>query len=230
MFVRPRVPAHREARRSATAFARAGSLVVLLLSLHTGCALMFPTEAGEDLPHFNHQAPSAGEAAPEIDARNLEGDLVDLSQLIGDRPVVLQLGSHSCPVYRYRRFDIFDLQHEYGDRVGFVVVYTREAHPVGSPSPYREEEWLTFPNWITNTRVTQPGTMSGRLARAAWSSRELKREDHILVDEIANRTWSNYGAAPSAAFVIDRDGCVVLSQPWVEPQGIRTALDRLLSD
>lgn len=65
---------------------------------------------------------------------------MDLSAIIGEQPVVLQLGSHSCPVYRYRRFDIFALQREYADRADFVVVYTQEAHPVRSDSPYRDEE------------------------------------------------------------------------------------------
>lgn len=202
--------------------------LVAVLILQSGCALMFPTEAGEDLAHFDEQAPQAGQPAPELDVRNLQGERVDLSAIIGNRPVVLQLGSHSCPVYRYRRFDLFDLQREYADRADFVVIYTQEAHPVGSDSPYRDEEWLSFPNWITNTRVTQPTSLNERLARADWSRRELARDDRILVDGMENRTWSNYGAAPSAAFVIDRDGRVVLAQPWVEPDGIRSALDELL--
>jgi hypothetical protein len=50
----------------------------------------------------------------------------------------------------------------------------------------------------------------------------------LLVDKFNNHTWTAYGQAPSAAFVIDTDGTVVLSQPWVEPRGIRDALDTLL--
>lgn len=207
-----------------------GFLVALVMFVHSGCALMFPTEAGEDLAHFSEQAPSAGDPAPGLQARSLDGEAVDISGITGDRPVVLQLGSHSCPVYRYRRFDIFDLQRDYAARVDFVVVYTQEAHPVGSDSPYRDGEWLSFPNWITNTRVTQPGTLGERLARADWSRRQLDRDDRILVDDMDNMTWARYGAAPSAAFVIDSEGRIVLAQPWVEPAGIRDALDRLLSD
>jgi hypothetical protein len=30
--------------------------------------------------------------------------------------------------------------------------------------------------------------------------------------------------------VIDRNGQVLLAQPWIEPDGIRAALDRLLKD
>ncbi len=203
-------------------------LLATIVLIHSGCALLFPTEAGESLAHFESMAPAPGEPAPELDVRLLNGESVALHDLIGQRPVVLQLGSHSCPVYRYRRFDLFKLQRAFKDQVDFVVVYTTEAHPVGAASPYRDEEWLSFPNWITNTRVSQTSNLSERLERAAWSTHELDRQDLILVDTMNDATWKRYGAAPSAAFVIDANGVIVLAQPWVEPEGIRQALQNLL--
>ncbi|MCA1778092.1 MAG: redoxin domain-containing protein [Xanthomonadaceae bacterium] len=199
-----------------------------MVGLIGGCALWFPTEAGDDLAHFKHQAPQPGQQAPNATVRKLDGSEVALVELFGRRPVVLQLGSHSCPVYRYRRFDMSQLQETYQDRVDFVVVYTIEAHPVGAPSPYRDEEWLSFFNWITNTRVPQPGNVDARIAQAAQSTRELARSDLVVVDAMDDQAWRAFGAAPSAAFVIDRRGNVVLTQPWVEPDGIREALDGLL--
>lgn len=204
-------------------------LIAGTVLVNSGCVLLFPTEAGESLSHFPEMAPEPGQPAPELEVRRLDGSEVELSELVGEKPIVLQLGSHSCPVYRYRRFDIFKLQRDYRDRVHFVVVYTTEAHPVGSNSPYRDREWLSFPNWITNTRVPQPESFDERLAQAEWSSTTLNRQDLILVDEFDNHTWKSYGSAPSAAFVIDINGIIVLRQPWVEPHGIRDALDQLLA-
>ncbi len=203
-------------------------LLACAVLFNSGCALLFPTEAGDSLSHFPEMAPEPGQPAPELQVRHLDGSEATLAQLIGEKPIVLQLGSHSCPVYRYRRFDIFKLQREYADQVNFVVIYTTEAHPVGAHSPYRDREWLSFPNWITNTRVPQPETLEQRLSQAEWSSATLERPDLILVDELDNTTWKSYGAAPSAAFVIDTNGLIVLRQPWVEPHGIRETLDRLL--
>ena len=202
---------------------------VAVLVLNGGCAVWFPIEAGDDLAHFEDQAPQPGQRAPDVTVRKLDGSMVGLVELFGNRPVVLQLGSHSCPVYRYRRFDMFEVQDAYQDWVDFVVVYTTEAHPVGAPSPYRDEEWLTFFNWITNTRVPQPGNIDERIAQAAWSTRELERRDLVVVDGMDELAWRSYGSAPSAAFVVDSQGNVVLSQPWVEPDGIRKALDELLN-
>ncbi len=204
-------------------------LLGTLVMFASGCATLFPVEAGEGLAHFATQAPSVGEAAPELQARRLDGTPVQLSDILdGKRPVVLQLGSHSCPVYRYRRFDIAKLQHEYADDVAFVVVYTVEAHPEGSKSPYREGEWLTNINRITRTRVKQPESTEARIAQAIWSTEKLERNDLVVVDTFEDRTWQRYGAAPSAAFVLDAGGDIVLRQPWVEPDGIRRALDGLL--
>lgn len=195
----------------------------------SGCATLFPTEAGDDLAHFAQQAPQVGEPAPEIDARRLDGTPVKLSELLdGKRPVVLQLGSHSCPVYRYRRFDIAKLQSEFGDEVAFVVVYTVEAHPQGSKSPYRDGEWLTNINRITRNRVPQPESTEARIAQATWSTARLGRNDLVVVDTIQDHSWQRYGSAPSAAFVIDAGGRIALRQPWVEPDGIRQALHGLL--
>ncbi len=210
-------------RRTVAALSLLGALVLL-----PGCSMLFPTEAGDTLSHFAARVPAKGEPAPPLHARRLNGEPIQFDPIVGERPVVVQLGSHSCPVYRYRRFDIAELQREFGDRVEFVVVYTQEAHPANTKSPYADEEWLTFANWITDTRVSQPRTMSERLERARWSTQRLERDDLVIVDAMDNATWRHYGAAPTAAFVIDTDGTVVLRQPWIEPEGIRRTLQRLV--
>jgi hypothetical protein len=204
-------------------------LIAITCLLLAGCAHLFPVEAGEDLPDFAAQAPAPGQPAPDPLVHDLDGRAVALSALFGRRPVVLQLGSHTCPVYRYRRFDMAGLQEEFAGQVDFVVLYTQEAHPAGSAGPYRDGEWLTWINRVTDTRLDQPASLDARRARAAWSARTLRRQDRIVVDAMDNHGWRSFGAAPSAAFVVDREGRIVLTQPWVEPQGLRRALRRLLS-
>lgn len=78
--------------------------------------------------------------------------------------------------------------------------------------------------------VTQPATDEERAERAAWSSRRLGLEQSVTVDWIDDAVWRAYGAASAPAFVIDRHGRVALRQPWLEPSGIRRALDVLLAD
>ena len=206
---------------------RLGPLVlVLLLVLLLGC---FPKEPGKHLEHFATAAPQASEPAPDFELRDLDGEIVRLSDRLGDRPVVLHLGSHSCPVYRYRNKHYMEsLWQGYEGRADFYVIYTREAHPVGSPSPFTGEEWDTIFNRATGVRVRDATTYDERRAQAQDSRDRLDLPVPVLVDSIDNTVWHTYGEAASPAFVIDTEGKIADAMPWVDPARIREALDRLL--
>ncbi|MEM8963627.1 MAG: hypothetical protein AAGD38_19245, partial [Acidobacteriota bacterium] len=74
-------------------------LALVALAL-TGC---FPTQAGSSLRHFADEAPAIGAPAPTLEVTDLDGHPVPRDMLLRGRPIVLQFGSHTCPVYRYRR-------------------------------------------------------------------------------------------------------------------------------
>jgi len=198
--------------------------VVFLLCLG-GC---FPHEPGRRLAHFADEAPAVGAPAPDFVLQDVDGESVALSDLIGSRPIVVQLGSVSCPVFRYRRFGVEGLLEEFQDEVEFVVVYTVEAHPEGSKSPYDDEEWLTLINRFTGVRVAQPDDVESRRAEARGVADRFGLEQRVLIDGLDNEVWRSYGSAPSAAFVLDREGRVALRQVWIDPAEIRQTLNRLL--
>ena len=198
------------------------SLLALALA---GC---FPHAPGRRLAHFDQQAPRVGSPAPTFVLQGVDGEPVELAELIGERPIVIQLGSHSCPVYRYRRFSMERLIRDYQDRVHFLVVYTIEAHPTGSKSPYDDEEWVTMINRVTGVRIPEPADEAERLERAAFSRDRLELSQTVLVDGLDNEVWSAYGGASSPGFVVDLEGRVALRQVWIDPSGIRKTLDRLL--
>lgn len=206
-----------------------GLTIALLAISLSGCNALFPKQPGPRLGHFADVAPAADTRVPDLTLYDLEGRVLSLHDLIGERPVVMRLGSHSCPVYRYRRFSMADLQQEYADRVRFVVVYTTEAHPVGSVSPYSDEEWLSPVNWITGVRVPQADDLEQRIAQARVSAQTLELPAEVYVDAMDNRFWDAFGRAPSPGFVLDRQGWVALRQVWVDPQAMRETLDRLLA-
>lgn len=202
-------------------------LYLFILGTTSGC---FPHQAGPRLAHFATTAPAVGEPAPFFSLVDLDGRVVDLADLIGDKPIVLQLGSHTCPVYRYRRFWMNDLYDELGDRVTFLTVYTLEAHPVGSQSPYAEKEWDPLWNRLTGVRMGQPEDEEGRVERAKLSHGRLKLKAPMVVDSLDNAVWQRYGAASSPAFIIDREGRIAAQQVWIEPKKIRQVLLRLLTE
>lgn len=190
-----------------------------------GC---FPKQPGRHLAHFNSLAPAVGEPAPLFALEDLQGNTVALAELIGEKPIVLQFGSHTCPVYRYRRFSMEGVWEDYADRVYFLLIYTQEAHPVGSKSPYTEGEWDTWWNRLTGVRVQQAEDEETRTAQARLSHEKLELAPTMVVDSMDNVTWETYGAASSPAFVVDLEGRIVARQPWVVPKELRQVLDGLL--
>lgn len=199
------------------------------LFLLSGC--LFPTKPGKGLEHFNEQAPQLGDKAPNFVLHTLSGESIELDTLVGDKPIVLQLGSHTCPVYRYRRFGMKSLYERYQEQVHFLLIYTLEAHPVGSASPYSDKEWVSLWNRIPGVLVRQHANYQQRVEQALRSRTELADfyRYPYLVDTIDNQIWRQYGSAASPAYVIDREGKIVLRQAWVNPREIERSLTGLLN-
>ncbi|MEM7052137.1 MAG: deiodinase-like protein [Acidobacteriota bacterium] len=213
-----------------------GVRIYLFALLACACLILgcFPRQAGPRLAHFATTAPAVGEPAPAFSLPSLDGGELALEELLDDRPVVIQLGSHSCPVYRFRRHWLRGLLEDYGERVRFLVIYSIEAHPEGSKSPHAEGEWNPWINKIAGIRIAQPETFEERFERARQSRIDLGLTDFesslsFVVDRLDDAIWQTYGAASAPAFVLDRDGTVVSRQVWVDPKEIRRVLDRLLA-
>lgn len=200
-------------------------LTIASLTLLSGC---FPKKAGNSLAHFHVEAPAVGEPAPNFRLTNLNGESIELSKLVGDKPIVLQLGSHTCPVYRYRRFGMRKLYSDYQDKAHFLLVYTLEAHPVGAINPYVDREWVSSFNYLTSTLFEKHLDLDARQNMANFSANELDIAYPMLIDDMNDSVWKAYGRAPSAAFVIDKNGDIALQLPWVDPKPIASVLDQLL--
>ena len=203
---------------------------ILILFIMLSLTACFPHKPGMRLAHHNAESPNIGEQAPEFELTDLVGNPLHLNDLLGKKPLIVQIGSHTCPVYRYRRWDMKKLHRQYGDRVNFLVVYTLEAHPFGAINPYVDREWVSSVNYVTNTLVRKHHTNDERLAQATRSKELLNLPYTMAIDSMDNRTWKAYGRAPSTAFVLDKNGKVALKQVWVNPNAMRPVLDRLLKD
>ena len=205
--------------------------VVLIIGtiLLTGCSRLFPREAGPHLGHFEQEAPAIGTLAPNVMLSDIDGNPVALDTLLGNKPVVVQLGSYTCPVFRYRRFDMQPLRTRYQDDVEFVVLYTTEAHPVGSDSPYVDREWVPWHNRLTRVRTRESVSLDERRSQAQFALKQMHSNARFLVDSMNNSGWQAYGRAPSAAFLIDKQGIVRFRQVWVEPKRLEEEIINLLA-
>jgi len=187
-----------------------------------GQALVFAKEAPPEDPKFG--GPLVGEEAPALPLRDTVGREVELASLWEKTPLVLMTGSHSCPAYRARAAGLQRLFERYGARAKFAVLYTVEAHPAGSVSPYSEQEWLTDENRRDGILLKQPATFEERARLASGSRTALKLEMPVLVDGMDNAGWEEYGNAPNACYLIDSKGEVRLRQDWFDPAALEKGL------
>jgi len=184
------------------------------LAVLVGAAACMGAEQEEFFPFGGVEA---GEEAPDFSLRDLKGRSVNLAQFREVTPLVLVTGSYSCPLYRSHSPALERLYERYQDRVAFYVLYTIEAHPKGSPSPYTGGEWITAQNQRERIFVHQPATYQERAQLAGRCQAALGSRVPVLVDGMDNAVWQAYGSAPNAAYLIDSAGMVQARQDWLEP-------------
>jgi len=100
-----------------------------------------------------------------------------------------------------------------------IIVYTLEAHPMDSVSPYSNEEWpLKYSTDKEGNPVTQPSTYKERIDMAKKTIEDEGLNIPVLVDEMDNPIWCTYGQAPNIAYLIQTDGRIIVKQDWYDPE------------
>jgi len=146
-----------------------------------------------------------GEAAPDFTATRLDGTEVALSDYRG-KPVVLETGSLTCPMYAGRIDAMNALVSRFPD-IAFLVLYVREAHPGERIGPHR--------------------TRADKIANALRTVNEDGEARTILVDDEVGTAHQRYGAMPNTVHVIDAEGVVVFRAMWNDPDAVETVLRRM---
>jgi hypothetical protein len=88
----------------------------------------------------------------------------------------------------------------YGDRVAFLGIYVREAHP--------SDGWLIESNSRIGIEVKQPTSHSERINVAEKCCTLLEMSIPLVVDELDDRVGRAYSGMPDRLYLIDGDGRV----------------------
>jgi tetratricopeptide (TPR) repeat protein len=162
-----------------------------------------------------------GSAAPDFALLLSSGDRpVRLSEFRGKRPVVLVLGSYTCPKFRSQAPVLNALYERYHDRVEFLLVYIREAHGAGS--------WQSTINQREGIDLADPTTFEQKRGYAASCVRKLKIPYTAAVDPLDNGAEKAYVAWPSRVYLVDRQGRVAFNSLLDELNFDATMLDSVL--
>lgn len=153
--------------------------------------------------------PKQDEVAPDFTLSNaVTGKNVSLRDFRGKSPVVLIFGSYTCPNFRSSADSLKALEAKYGRKAPFLLIYIREAHATG--------DWQSTRNEREGVNLPQARLLSDKQDHAMMCSRTLHLPFPALVDGLDNKVETAYGAWPSRAFVIDRDGRVRYSTRLTE--------------
>ncbi len=160
--------------------------------------------------HFNpkdynfkdFKGPKAGEMYIDFEATRLDGSKVSLSDYL-DKPIILDTGSITCPMYANTKSAMNILQEEYPE-MHFLLLYVREAHPGGR---------------------TQALTNMDEKIEHAKSTHTLYNETReILVDSLDGYAHKLYGAMPNMTYVIGTDGIVKFRANWTNIEALKKVL------
>jgi hypothetical protein len=172
-------------------------------------------------PHFHsrlvvedmrfHAGPRPGEEMPDFDLPTLEGGLVAKADFVGRAPLLLTMGSVTCPMTAAADPALKRLHAEFGDRVEFMTLYVREAHP--------------------GDRYPQPETFQRKMAHA----RDLQARDGlpwpVAVDDLDGTLHRLLDPKPNAAYLMDTNGRVAFRTLWSNDREniLRSALEGVVS-
>jgi tetratricopeptide (TPR) repeat protein len=145
-----------------------------------------------------------GSQAPDFTLLASSGDRrVRLSEFRDKRPVVLVLGSYTCPKFRSQAGALKALYTRYHDRAEFLLVYIREAHGAGS--------WQSTVNQREGIDLADAATFEQKREYAASCVRKLKIAYTAAVDPLDNSTEKAYLAWPSRVYLVDKQGRVAFN-------------------
>ena len=156
---------------------------------------------------FRGGTAKAGDRLPTFALLTTEGEPTSIEDLAGGKPVLLIFGSLTCPMTASAVPILKTLYREYSERVEFVMVNVREAHP-GEHYP-------------------QPETLEEKLAHARELARFYAMPWPVVSDDIDGNLHRSLDPKPNSAFLINVDGVIVFRSLWASDQSaLHPALER----
>jgi hypothetical protein len=159
---------------------------------------------------FTRGDPGPGDRFPEFDLPTLDGDRFGFRDLRETGPVLLIFGSSTCPVTDNAAPGLKELYLRFGDRVRFVMVNVREAHP-----------GKTFP---------QPTTLTTKIAHAERLRDLHGFEFEVAVDDVEGTLHRAMSPKPNSAYLLAKDGTILFRAQWAnDTNALEAALDAVVA-
>lgn len=160
---------------------------------------------------FRKSAPKAGKPFPEFKLETTDGKTISKQDFVNYKPLLLIFGSLTCPMTASAIPIIKRLHEKFGDKVEFVLMNVREAHP--------------------GELLPQPETVEAKLEHARQLKRLYGVDLTVATDDIEGSLHRALDPKPNAAFLMSIDGTVMFRSLWAsDEKALTQALDDLVHD
>lgn len=158
-----------------------------------------------DYDFTNFTGPKPGEKYVDFKAMKLNGDIVSLSDYL-NKPIILDTGSITCPMYANTKRGMLDLKKQYPD-FHFLLLYVREAHPGG--------------------KTKNLSSMDEKMINAKSTYDLYNETREVLVDSLDGIAHLKYGGMPNMTYVIGTDGIVRFRANWTNIEALKKVLSNM---
>ena len=156
--------------------------------------------------YYSKGDPRPGDRVPDFDLPTLGGGRFRSADLGETAPLLLIFGSYTCPVTDSAAPGLRQLHARFGDRVRFVMVDVREAHP-GKAAP-------------------QPETLDEKTAHAKLLRGLHGFEFEVAVDDIDGSFHRAMSPKPNSAYLLGKDGTILFRAQWAnDTKALAAALE-----
>ncbi len=144
--------------------------------------------------YFSRDDPGPGDRVPDFDLPTLGGGHFRSTDLGETGPALLIFGSYTCFVTDSAAPGLKELHARFGDRVRFVMVDVREAHP--------------------GKTVPQPKELEEKMAHAEQLRDLHEFQFEVAVDDIDGTLHRVLSPKPNSAYVLGKDGTILFRAQW----------------
>ena len=155
---------------------------------------------------FRKDAAAPGDAFPQFELLTTEGSILVNENVFGDKPVIFIFGSMTCPMTASAAPSVQELYDEFSDRVEFIMLYVREAHP--------------------GEYFAQSETIEEKLDYARTLKDFYDMRWTVAADNIDGDLHCAFDPKPNSAFLADKEGTILFRSLWASDYcALRRALD-----
>jgi hypothetical protein len=162
--------------------------------------------------HSKQNIVKVGDSFPQVAIYDIKGQAVKLSDLWQEKPLVIETGSKTCPIYLANGINMDEVYKKYdldSGQANVILLYVREAHPGFFNQAHRSfDDKLTCAKGLRKKGIKRP----------------------IYVDDLSGQLHNQLGNLPNSSFVISRDGVLVHMAMWNKVNDLEQTLDLLVQN